>query len=59
MERKKINGYRFSTVFSCLYRTKQRKITDQPDDAQRDDEPQAELEIATDDNSVDDTDPDS
>lgn len=31
--------------------------TDQPDDAQRDDESQTELEVATDDNSVDDIDP--
>ena len=31
--------------------------TEQPDDAQRDDEPQTELEVPTDDNSVDDTDP--
>ncbi len=37
--------------------TKAEKDKDQSDDAQRDDEPQAELEVATDDNSVDDTEP--
>ena len=40
---------------ACIGQTEEE--TDQPDDAQRDDEPQTELEIATDDNSVDDTDP--
>lgn len=38
---------------ACITKTEEDK--DQSDDAQRDDEPQAELEIATDDNSVDDT----
>ena len=40
---------------ACIGQTEEE--TDQPDDAQRDDEPQTELEIAGDDNSVDDTDP--
>ena len=40
---------------ACIGQTEEE--TDQPDDAQRDDESQTELEIATDDNSVDDTDP--
>ena len=40
---------------ACIGQTEEE--TDQPDDAQRDDEPQTELEIAVDDNSVDDTDP--
>ena len=40
---------------ACIGQTEEE--TDQPDDAQRDDEPQTELEIATDDNSVNDTDP--
>ncbi len=40
---------------ACIGQTEE--DTDQPDDAQRDDESQTELEIATDDNSVDDTDP--
>ena len=38
---------------ACIAKTEE--DTDQPDDAQHDDEPQAELEIATDANSVDDT----
>lgn len=38
---------------ACIGQTEDE--TDQPDDAQRDDESQTELEIATDDNSVDDT----
>lgn len=38
---------------ACIAKTEE--DTDQPDDAQHDDEPQAELEIATDDNSVGDT----
>ena len=38
---------------ACIAKTEE--DTDQPDDAQHDDEPQAELEIATDDNSIDDT----
>ena len=40
---------------ACIGQTEEE--TDQPDDAQRDDEPQTELESAVDDNSVDDTDP--
>ena len=40
---------------ACIGQTEDE--TDQPDDAQRDDEPQTELEITVDDNSVDDTDP--
>ena len=40
-------------LVACIANTEE--DTDQPDDAQQDDEPQAELEIATDDNSVDDT----
>ena len=40
---------------ACIGQTE--KETDQPEDAQRDDTPQTELEIAVDDNSVDDTDP--
>ena len=40
---------------ACIGQTEEE--TDQPDDAQRDDEPQTELEIAVDDNSVDDTEP--
>ncbi len=38
---------------ACIAKTEE--DTDQRDDAQHDDEPQTELEIATDDNSVDDT----
>ncbi len=38
---------------ACIAKTEEDK--DQPDDAQRNDESQAELEIVTDDNSVDDT----
>ena len=40
---------------ACIGQTEEE--TDQPDDAQRDDESQTELEIAVDANSVDDTDP--
>ncbi|RKU09657.1 hypothetical protein C6503_21115 [Candidatus Poribacteria bacterium] len=40
---------------ACIGQTEEE--TDQPDDAQRDDESQTELEIETDDNSVDDTEP--
>ena len=40
---------------ACIGQTDEE--TDQPDDAQRDDESQTELEIATNDNPVDDTDP--
>ena len=40
---------------ACIGQTEEE--TDQPDDAQRDDEPQTELEIAVDDNSVDDIEP--
>ena len=40
---------------ACIGQTEEE--TDQPDDTQRDDEPQTELEITVDDNSVDDTDP--
>ena len=40
-------------LVACIANTEE--DTDQPDDAQRDDETQAELEIATDDNSIDDT----
>ena len=39
---------------ACIGQTEEE--TDQPDDAQHDDEPQTELEIAVDDNSVDDVD---
>ena len=40
---------------ACIAQTEE--DTDQPDDAQRDDNPQTELEIPVDDNSVDDIDP--
>ena len=40
---------------ACIGQTEEE--TDQPDDAQRDDESQTELEIAVDDNAVEDTDP--
>ena len=40
---------------ACIGQTEEE--TDQPDDAQRDDESQTELEVPTDDNSVDATDP--
>ena len=42
-------------LVACIAKTEE--DTDQPDDAQHNDESQAELEIATDDNSVDDTEP--
>ena len=47
-----ITGFQ-QLLAACIATTEE--DTDQPDDAQQDDEPQAELEIATDDNSVDDT----
>ena len=40
---------------ACIGQTEEE--TDQPDDAQHDDEPQTELELATDDNPVSDVDP--
>ena len=42
-------------LIACIGQTEEE--TDQPDDAQHGDEPQAELEVATDDNSVSDAEP--